>query len=722
MKKQNIYFDIKPHTSYSNIRNVIDSSIDVKQHVKANNKGVQYINVPCAFDIETTSFYTDVDGRTYGYSEGMSEELTKCSTMYIWQLGINGRVVIGRTWEQFLTVCNIISEELELSSTRKLIIYVHNLSYEFQFIRKLFTWEKVFSLDLRKPVYALTSLGIEFRCSYLLSGYSLEKLGEQLTKYKCSKLVGALDYNLIRHTETELTTNELMYCVNDVVVVMCYIQELIEQYKNITRLPLTNTSFVRRYCRKQCLKVQVNGKSTNNYKYINMIHSLNIGSLEEFNAMQRAFSGGFTHANSDKVGNVYSDVASYDFTSSYPYVMVSEQFPMSSGVRFRVKSFEQLQVICSKYCAIFDIELINVFPKVSENIISASKCYVKENATENNGRIVCASRLLLTVTNIDFLALQDFYQWESIKVGTCYIYKKDYLPTELVTAILKLYADKTTLKGVEGKEVEYLNAKGMLNSCYGMCVTNPLREEYIYTDEWSTKELTNEEKREMLDKHNNSQNRFLFYAWGVFVTAFARRNLYSGILSVGNDYIYSDTDSIKCTNREQHKDYFRQYNDDVLYKLRKACKYHNIPVDAVEPKTIKGINKLLGVWDYEGTYKRFKTLGAKRYMVEEENGKLNITVSGVNKKVAVPYLKKVCGNDNTKVFEAFTNYLDIPPTCSGKNIHTYIDFSQEGTLTDYNGKQCRYSEQSSVHLEPCGYTLSISKMYINYLMGIKMKN
>ena len=73
------------------------------------------------------------------------------------------------------------------------------------------------------------------------------------------------------------------------------------------------------------------------------------------------------------------------------------------------------------------------------------------------------------------------------------------------------------------------------------------------------------------------------------------------------------------------------------------------------------------------------------------------------------------------IFDAFTNYLDIPPSATGKNIHTYIDYEQTGTLTDYLGNRHTYTTTTGVHLEPTGYTLSLSVMYLNYLMGIRFK-
>lgn len=701
-------------------------------------KGEKFYNLPASFDIETTSFYRDSDGTAYTYEQvqrmtdqrGRKAKLEKAACMYVWQFGINGYVIMGRTWKAFVKMLGDITETLGLGEKKRLIVYVHNLGYEFQFMRKWLEWQRVFSIDLRKPIYAITTGGIEFRCSYLLSGYGLAKLGDQLMTYKCAKMVGDLDYSQMRHNGTPLTDKEVGYCVHDVQVVMCYIQERIEENRGITHVPITKTGFVRKYCRKHCLRTTNEaGKAVQNWKYVNLMEHLRITGIEEFDMLQRAFAGGFTHANAEYTDTVCYDVDSYDFTSSYPYVMVAEKYPMSQGVGIDCKSMAQFEFMTSKFCCIFDVEFTNIFAQeTQDNPISSSKCFIKENACENNGRIVGASRIALTITDVDYKIYKIFYRWEKMRVGRMYVYKRDYLPTDFVASILHLYESKTKLKGVEGKEVEYLNSKEMLNSCYGMSVTNPLRDEFTYNGEWDINALTGEQKMETLEKYNTSRNRFLFYPWGIFVTAYARRNLFTGIYEAKDDYVYSDTDSIKLMNGDRHRDYFKAYNNAAVEKLRTACKYHGIPFEKCEPTTIKGITKTLGVWDYEGRYERFKTLGAKRYMVQEKNAlkaadgntyDYSLTVSGVNKKNAIPYLYGKYGDG---IFDAFTNYLEIPPQATGKNIHTYIDYPQTGTFTDYLGNAGTYEERTSVHLEPTGYSLSLSVMYLNYLQGIKFKD
>lgn len=172
-----------------------------------------------------------------------------------------------------------------------------------------------------------------------------------------------------------------------------------------------------------------------------------------------------------------------------------------------------------------------------------------------------------------------------------------------------------------------------------------------------------------MNKHNKSKNRFLYYAWGVWVTAYARFNLWTGILAIGDDYVYSDTDSIKFLNPDNHQDYIEMYNQKLSEKQSKVIEHYNLNPELFKPKTIEGIEKPIGVWDFEGLYSRFKTLGAKRYLSEHED-ELEITIAGLSKKNGLNYMLNKSGS-NTGVFRMFNNSLFIPKTDTGKNTHTY---------------------------------------------------
>ena len=648
--------------------------------------------------------------------------------MYIWQMCVNGYVYMGRTWCELMEFMNIIIDELNLSSNKRLVIYVHNLSYEFQFIRKWFEWQDVFAIDSRKVVKAVTVSGIEFRCSHLLTGKSLNKVGKDLTTFKIHKMVGDLDYSLKRNSLTRLSNKEIRYCINDVRVVTALIAEKIQQDGNITKIPLTKTSYVRRYVRNKCLYSQLSshkGSSVNNAfkSYRALMKDLTL-TVEEYKMVKRAFQGGFTHANPLWSGEICYNVGSFDFTSSYPYVMLSERYPMSQGRKVKIRDKATFNDYLRKYCCIFDIKFTNLKAKhLYDNYISSSKCSKISNEILSNGRVVSADELITTITNVDYDIIKSNYTWVKIAIGTMYIYDKEYLPLPIFESLLELYKDKTTLKGVQGREVDYMLAKENLNSIYGMIVTDICRESHNYVnDEWEDDE--NIDYDEDINDYNNDMRRFLFYPWGVFVTAYARRNLWLGIHEFGrtNDYIYSDTDSIKCLNPAKHVDFINRYNSMVLSKLKRAANHYNLSIDDFRPRSQKGVEKLIGVWDNEGNddyiaYKVFKTLGAKRYMILDNDYKLSITVSGLNKSVTVPYLIKKHGKYGA--FKAFNEGLHIPINSTGKNTHTYVDNGINGYLTDYQGNIDKYNEKSYIHLEEQDYTLSINQNYLDYIDNVK---
>ena len=674
-----------------------------------NNQQIEYWNIVFAFDIETTSF---IDKPPKGDTNN------KRSIMYIWQVAIDGHVIVGRTWNTFLYLCNRLVELLDLNKNKRILVYIHNMQFEFQYIRKLFTWNKVFAIDNRKPIYALTDTGIEFRCSYILSNYSLAKLGDQLQKYKVSKMVGDLDYKLIRTPLTPLTDEEMQYCVNDVLVVSAYIKECIEQEGNLTRIPYTATGYCRRYVRHNCLySGGKRGKEKQFAKYHALMLSMQLQDIDEYKQLKRAFQGGFTHASGQYSGMQLFNVDSIDFTSSYPYALLSELYPMSSGKLVHIQSKEEFTKYLRYYCCVFDVEFTDIEATFKyENYISSSKCYLKDRVTYNNGRVFKAKRICTTITNVDYQIIKKTYKWRHMRVYNFRIYKRGYLPKEIITSIIKLYSDKSTLKGVKGKETEYLNSKGLLNSVYGMMVTDIIRDSIKYEDEkeWYVEDCDAEKE---LKRYNRSRRRFNFYPWGVFCTAYSRRNLWTGILNFKKDYIYADTDSIKCLNIADHQDYILKYNQNCEKKLQRMCKHYSIDYNDLLPKTIKGEVKPLGVWDHEtknNIYTRFKTLGAKRYMVYQ-GGELSITVSGVNKKTAVPYLTQ--NNTIDKCFEMFNEGLIIPAEATGKLTHNYIDKEYIGIIKDYKGIPYQYWARSGIYLEGAEYSFDIAAEYINFLKG-----
>ena len=689
-------------------RNKVVSRLkDIKHQINYewcySNK-VHYLNIPASFDIETTSF---------------KEGVAKKAIMYIWTCNINGTTFIGRTWEQFVELLSLISEVFDLNKfNHRLLMYIHNLEYEFQFMRKWIRWYDVFADDKRSPLYAVSEEGIEFRCSYRLSGYSLAKLSDELSTYKTPKMVGDLDYSLLRHSMTPLTEKELKYCTQDTKVVVCYIQEEIEREGNVSKIPYTKTGYVRRYCMQNCLGRDNDVSRLKALKYRDTMKGLTL-TYDEYKLCKQGFQGGFTHANVHYVNTTVENVGSIDFNSSYPYTMMAQYFPMSSPVERTVDSFERLMVYLKTFCCLFEVEFINIRAiNTIENPISSSRCLLLEGEKINNGRVINATRLQTVITELDFDVIHQFYKWDDMKIGTFLTFYRGYLPTLFVKSLVQLYKNKTTLKGVEGKEEEYLLSKGMLNSAYGMSVTDIIRDQLEYHQEESADGwvVGDETEFSQLKRYNQSYTRFLYYPWGVWVTAHARHNLFKGILAFGDDYIYSDTDSIKAKNMDAHQDFIDKYNQEVRESLERASKFHGIPMSDFEPCTKEGVPKLIGVWDFEGTYDKFKTLGAKRYLVQKGDD-ITFTVAGVNKKAIKQYMLETYGLDG--VFDAFTRDLEIPKGRAGKLTHTYVDREWEGDLIDFMGQSFHYHELSSVHLEPAAFNLSMVDAFWEYIYGVQ---
>lgn len=668
-----------------------------------NNKQITYYNIEAGFDIETTSMKSD-NGDKFAF-------------MYVWMVGIGygGEVYYGNTWEEFVDFCEALSNEFDLSDKKRFVIYVHNLGYEFQFMHKYFTWTDVFSGGERKPLKACTSTGIEFRDSYVLSGYSLANTAKNLVKNKVAKMVGDLDYSLVRTAKTPLTDKEITYCENDIHIVLAYINEQIDHCGSIAQIPMTNTGRVRKFVRDLCYYKNLDGSKGSKGQYIRyrkVIADLTLD-VPTYLQLKRSFMGGFTHANANHSGRLLTDVSSIDFTSSYPSVMVSEKFPMSRFRPTTVDSISALDALCQRYAVVFDVRFSNIKAALTqENYISESKCFNVVNATINNGRINCADSISVTITDVDYEIMKQAYTWDELEVNNVKYAHKDYLPKPIITAILKLYQGKTELKDVAGSEIEYMHSKGMLNSIYGMCVTDVVKTQATYSDETWSNEIPNVGLT--IAEYNESKNRFLYYPWGVWVTAYARRNLWSGIIAVGDDYVYSDTDSLKIFNYEKHKPYIEWFDKTIIAKMETMCDHYDIDKKLLRPKTNKGVEKILGVWDFEGTYSRFKTLGAKRYLTEA-NGNLHLTVAGLSKRNGIEYMKEQACGDIDMVFSSFDDELYIPAEKTGKMTHTYIDQESTTIVTDYLGNKTTVNSLSGIHLENCEFTLSISDKYLSFM-------
>ena len=654
-------------------------------------KSKYYSDIVC-FDIETTS-----------YSE-------KVAFMYVWQISINGETFYGRTWSEFYELVNQINTYTE--DGKKVIIWVHNLSFEFSFLEGVFKFDKVFATSAHKVVYA-DYKNIRFRCTYMMSNKSLASIAKDY-KLPVQKLKGDLDYRLCRHPLTPLTEQELKYCENDVLVLHHYIKHMLSGCGTFStsQMPLTSTGFVRKLIRSNAQKDKQYGVMRKIVKDCSPVDSV------LYHMLQRAFGGGQTHANYLRIGEEIDNVTSLDKKSFYPAAMVKHLYPQKFHA---IKSSAYFREIARGKAVIADVEFYDLECKYPFCTISSHKCQFmcgKDDITLDNGKVYKAKHLIITLTELDFDTIDKYYKYDKsrLKIGHAYSAIKKRLPKTFIKSVLELYRDKTELKGIEGMDVLYMYRKQLLNSTFGMCVTDLLQDSILFDNDTHTWQPQAPDTISTLEDYRTNYTSLLLYQTGVYITAYCRHEILENDLYILEreplDLIYNDTDSIKCENFELYADYFAEYDNKVRQQMQESCKYYGFPWEWYEPTDQKGRKHLLGTMDNEGTYLKFKTLGAKRYIYTDENG-LHATVAGCPKKAMVDYL-----STQKDSYTAFNIGLKLSENESGKMCHHYTKPSETFICTDYLGNKAEVTPGYGTSILPTSFEMNMSASFRDFITGV----
>lgn len=622
-----------------NIHDFPYENLNTKSLICKHKKKPKYLVYTFAtFDIETTTIDNGTD-TPYGF-------------MYHWQMNVGGYVVTGRRWEEWVEFMLKLVEIFKTDETRNFIVYIHNEAFEFQFIRDFlnayFDGFHVFATQRRKPIYVTTGNGIQFRCSYKLTNMSLEKAVQNELGVVHCKAAGDLDYRVIRTADTPLDDTEFGYCVSDVVCLYELIERrLINDHDNLESIPMTSTGYVRRDCRNSCRKYKDYREEFLKQEMSESVYKL----------LLEAGRGGNTHANRYMSGRVWHYVDSFDVASSYPAQMFLRKFPVSKFTPYgEIESMTELDSLLSEYACLFRVIFTGL--EVRDNIgmayIAISKATAhSKNVTIDNGRVLSVINredrendrgyIALTLTDVDFQIIKEQYTWDEMSISDFYIATYGYLPEALLSQVMAYFKAKTELKDKikeaeeRGSEEEvanlsylYAKSKNRLNGIFGMCYTNPVHNVISINEEGEWIEET-PEIAEALKKYWKSRNSFLVYAWGVWITAWARRHLEDLFNALGQDkVIYGDTDSGKAVDVDISK--IDALNAKVMALADKRGAYCDY----------NGTRYYMGVYEHENKapIAKFKTLGAKKYVYEDEKG-LHVTISGVNKKLGAKELGSI---------------------------------------------------------------------------------
>lgn len=659
------------------------------------NKGADLVNVFSAFDIETSTIWTSGDN-------------TDChSFMYIWQFQIEDYLIKGRTWEEWFDLLGVLKtalsaygKEVNAAKIPMLICWIHNAAFEFSYISGLYHFrdDECFFRDARKPIYFRMFDAFEFRCSYIQTNLSLKALTKQ-TGVKMKLSGQKFDYEKVRFPWTKLTEFEEEYTTTDVESLVKAMKYRVSRGGDtLLTVPLTSTGYVRREC-KESLR--------DRYLQINELKPYRGENGKRIYRLLRAcFRGGNTHANRYLVGKICDDVYSYDIASSYPTQQLTQRFPMKPFKWLdgdlsveRVFMFIGLGYAVAGEYHFTGLRLKN--PKEPVPYISLARCEAVDFQLDN-GRILQADYLEISLTEIDLQIILDTYSFDKVEIVSCMVAQKDYLPPEYRAVIQEYYNKKTALKGddTEDGKYMYMKSKNMLNAVYGMSATDPIHQDIKYNGgdylRSSYETMTPEEIQKSL------KGAAFPYQWGVWTTAYARKQLQDAIKLCGPQLVYCDTDSVKTVG------------DVPIHRLNDALRKRAEAVGAYADD-MNGKRHYIGVFESDGHYKQFITQGAKRYAYINDDGKMGVTVAGVattiNEKTGVSFAVEEL--KTLKRFKPGMKWKRAGGTQAVYNDNDDFIYTDEAT-----GKQLHITK--NVSIIPTTYVMTHSRDYALLLSQIQL--
>ena len=659
--------------------------------------GALYYNVPAAFDIETTTIKPGVMG--YEHPDGRP-----IAFPYLFQFCIYDTVIMCRTYDECIDIFSWISDYFIGNTNKRLIMFDHNLGYEYGFLRDIWdiNGKRSFALDEHHPVTLELEGGIILRDSYKMSNMSLETLTKDWSK-TFFKEPEIMDYRLLRTPYTELDNDTLLYSALDVLSLCdAIVNFLSARNEHIWTKSPTSTSFIRARLKKR-LGIGIKVRSKEQQKYFKILGNLKIDA-DIYGYLLRQARGGNTHANRRITGQIIGNPASgsgvghWDITSSYPAQMVCyPEYPLGAWEKLdddpKIEDIELLEH--NGYCALFDIVLIDpvIKPGVTVPYIPTSKAATLEGFSEysDNGRYLKGAHMLkLTLYGIELDIIRAQYDFTDYVILGGYFARKGYLPDILRSFVLELYAQKTELKGVEGSEIEYALAKTYVNGVFGILFTRIVRDKYNVSDHEIVLEAAPDIAEE-LAKYQKKTSYFASYAWGSMVATLGRVYLQKMIDTCGEYFLYCDTDSVFASHPEIVRPRIEALEAEIKAYQRKCGMQ-------LTYNDIKGKPHELGGIDEEPEC-AFKTFGAKKYATVEKDLKLRSTIAGVPKRSGAEIIGTL---DNFKLDMIFSGEI------TNKMCLWYND-NENVTLYDDQNRPVKC--YSNVAMLPVDYLLSLSADY-----------
>lgn len=601
---------------------------------------IRYWYKPIFLDIETSHNHNQASPKTW---------ITSICCRF------NGHTRLFRNVDKWVEWMKLLIILYSLNTDDRMVVYIHNASYDLSYLipyiqRDLPGYENKSGIMDGKKIIVYQQPPFEFRCTYLLTGKSLEMWGKDFD-VEHKKKIGMYDYNKIIFPDTPLSDQEQQYIENDVICMEeCFAKQLEFTKDNVATIPLTATGYVRRDLRTAC----------NNDYYRNNYFNNSILNAESYLFCLNSYAGGYTHNNRFLRSTVQvGPIGHRDFRSHYPTQIRCYPLPFGKAEvyydctkKYHRKRHGDIRInqILDLHPRFYTISKILITKCELININECSMPFMQRSKMfqlADNSRLICDNGRLLKMIRGSFVTYLDTYtlqiiseqynlEYEVIKV---YRFKNKMCPDCISGVIDQYFAGKTNYKmEVKRCAAEYgegslpwLNAsihmmlsKNRLNAIYGCMATNPLKDDYMMDFRadpeepivHNSKYSTLEEIEAGLQVYYGKRNSFLPYQVGCAVTSLARFELYQYIKCIGYDKVlYCDTDSIF---------YFKDPEVEKRIEALNKEKHKT----AAFIVSASGDRIYYDVFEAEPDITHFKGLHSKCYGVVE-NGRLKITIAGI---------------------------------------------------------------------------------------------
>lgn len=389
-----------------------------------------------------------------------------------------------------------------------------------------------------------------------------------------------IDYKQKRPVGWELTEQEIAYIRNDVEIMARALKIMFDQGLN---------------------KMTIAGDAFNSYKKFvpNFRKRFPVLSKNVDSDIRLAYRGGFTYVN-----EIYKEVPlgrgiCIDKNSMYPSKMVQQPLPYGQPIFFEGKyeNDPAMPLYIQSFTCKFNLKkgkIPNI--QLKNNLSFIPNEYLSSSNDELVTMSLCNPDYELFLENYN---IEDMVYHGGWKFKECRGMFDDYI---------NYWMEQKIKAGKEGNQPMRQIAKLMLNSLYGRFgLSITARQKAPYLDENGVVRfaLLPEEEREPV-----------YIPVACFITSYGRVDTIRTSMKIkeyslnkyGEDrYYYSDTDSIHCGLTDED---LEELKDDIF-------------ID----------DYALGAWAKESDFDRALFIRQKCY-VEEENGKLNVTVAGLPKYLA----------------------------------------------------------------------------------------